>query len=59
MTSENTSIPVQQIRDTAGHLAAILAAIDKGELTATPVGRARIEGGLVALQQISGAPQHV
>lgn len=42
----------EQAHETAAHLAAVLAAIDAGELTATATCRARIEGAVTALHCI-------
>ena len=48
---------VRQARATAGHLEALLASIDAGEIAATPTELARLEGADLALRLVSDPAQ--
>ena len=51
--SVRTMTNADEIAKTAGQLAAILDAIEAGDLTASPTVRARLEGAVAALKSLA------
>jgi hypothetical protein len=54
MASRRSTVRRAEAIELAGMLGATLAAIDAGEMVASPSTRLRIEGALVALRVLSG-----
>jgi hypothetical protein len=54
MASRRSTVRNAELVELAGMLDATLAAIDSGEMVASPSTRLRIEGALVALRILSG-----
>jgi fructose-1,6-bisphosphatase/sedoheptulose 1,7-bisphosphatase-like protein len=60
MPARRSSVSHSQLVEFAGMLGATLAAIERGDLTASPSTRLRVEGALVTLRVLAGdAPESI